>query len=180
MSRAVPDKPVLALYTYGAFLRPSADPANDGFHALNDPVMARADAAPGMIARSGYASDPGPAPWGQEVYPSFHIDNGDGWSPATLSLWRDPESLYAFTYSGLHARALARGRDWFQAPRWPPLVLWWHCVPTPPQWAEGVARIECLQANGPAADAFDFSTLFDPQGQPCSLDQSYIAALTGQ
>ena len=53
----------LALHTFGQFLKPSADPANAGFHALNDPVLERVDQAPGLIARSGYASDPGPASW---------------------------------------------------------------------------------------------------------------------
>ena len=31
---------------------------------------------------------------------------GDGWTPATLSLWRDLESAMAFSYAGLHAEAV--------------------------------------------------------------------------
>ena len=100
----------LALYTFGQFLKPAQDAANDGFHALNDPVMASVDAAPGLIARSGYASDDGTAPWGPEIYPRFYRDRGDGWSPATLSLWTDLGAVAAFTYSGLHAAAMRQGR----------------------------------------------------------------------
>ena len=118
-------RPCLALYTFGIFTRPAEDSANDGFRDRNDPIFAVVDATPGLIARSGYASDAGPAPWGAEVYPSFFTDeHGDGWSPATLSLWRDLESVFAFTYFGLHAEAMAHGRDWFREPAWPPLVLW--------------------------------------------------------
>lgn len=33
--------------------------------------------------------EPGPASWGDQVFPRFHTENGDGWAPSTLSLWRD-------------------------------------------------------------------------------------------
>lgn len=130
---------VLALYTFGIFARPAEDPANDGFRDLNDPVFATVDRAPGLIARSGYASDPGPQPWGPEVYPRAYHERGDGWSPATLSLWTDAESVWAFTYSGLHAAAMRRGRDWFHKPAWPPYALWWHDSAAPPDLGRGRA-----------------------------------------
>jgi hypothetical protein len=50
----------LALYTFGQFALPSTDPANDGFHQRNDPVLAEVDQAIGLIGRSGYAGEPGP------------------------------------------------------------------------------------------------------------------------
>lgn len=52
----------LALYTFGLFSRPAQDPANDGFYLRNDPIFAAIEHAPGFIARSGYATDPGPEP----------------------------------------------------------------------------------------------------------------------
>ena len=166
----------LALYTFGMFARPADDPVNDGFYALNDPIFALVDAAPGLIARSGYAADDGPRPWGAEVYPRFHVERGDGWSPATLSLWTDIESLFSFTYSGLHATALRRGREWFQKPSWPPLVLWWHGDPAYPTWTEGVRRHEHLHDHGPSPYAFDFRHPFDATGAPMTLDRSRVRA----
>ena len=155
----------LALYTFGQFARPSEDPANDGFHALNDPVFARVDAAPGLVARSGYPDEPeGPESWGPQVYPGFWQDNGDGWSPSTLSLWRDAASAHDWIYGGLHARAMAQGRKWFVEPRWPPYVLWWHRHETCPTWAEGVARIEALHAQGPSPEAFTFREALRDRG----------------
>lgn len=167
----------LALYTFGQFSRPADDPANDGFRALNDPVFRVADAAEGMIARSGYASDAGPLPWGEEVYPAAYDERGDGWSPATLSLWEDVESLYAFVYSGLHATALKRGREWFRKGDWPPLVLWWHQAAGLPTWAEGVERYEHLHRRGPSPFAFTFKAPFDAEGLPMRLDHTRVRAL---
>ncbi|MBM7069257.1 hypothetical protein [Actibacterium sp. 188UL27-1] len=68
----------LARYTFDEFLKPPEDPANGGFHARNDGLLALADATPGMVARSGYPDDPDQDSWGDQVYPRFHIDNGDG------------------------------------------------------------------------------------------------------
>lgn len=167
----------LALYTFGMFRGPAGDPANDGFHDLNDPVFASVDRAAGLIARSGYASDPGPRSWGAEVYPRFYRERGDGWSPATLSLWTDLESVVAFTYSGLHAVALRRGREWFQKPEWPPLVLWWHGGEGRPDWAEGVRRLELLHDLGPTPAAFDVRTPFDEAGAAIRLDRARLRDL---
>ena len=161
----------LALYTFGQFIKPADDTANDGFRALNDPVFATVDKAHGLIARSGYASDEGPGPWGEEVYPRFYEDRGDGWSPATLSLWHDIESVFAFTYDGLHAEALKRGREWFRSPDWPPLVLWWHRRKGTPTWSEGVERIEHLDDHGPSAHAFTFKSPFDEAGNAIKINR---------
>ena len=40
----------LALYTFGLFIKPAEDEANDGFYALNDPIFELADRTKGLIA----------------------------------------------------------------------------------------------------------------------------------
>ncbi len=165
----------LALYTFGQFAKPADDPANQGFHELNDPILDIVDQAPGLLARSGYASDPGPESWGEEVYPEFYVERGDGWSPATLSLWQDMESLFAFTYFGLHAEALKRGHEWFEKPTWPPLVMWWHAGSENPTWAEGVMRHKHLHTNGSTPFAFTFKQPFDEDGASTKLDKLKVA-----
>ncbi len=162
----------LALYTFGIFKRPSDDAANEGFHLRNNPILGLVDRSPGMIARSGYESDPGPASWGKQVYPRFYVEQGDGFSPSTLSLWSDLESVFAFTYFGLHAEAMAHCREWFQKPQWPPYVLWWIKVGENPAWADGVARHEHLHDHGPSAFAFNFKNAFDWRGQAVELDHT--------
>lgn len=178
-------QPRIALYTFGIFARPSADPANDGFHARNDANLAAAEASAGFIARSGYDGDPGPASWGAHCYPRFYTGT-DAHSPSTLSLWRDLEAPFAFTYHGLHAEALSHGRDWFAKPilpptlhraakpAWPPYVLWWVAQDHVPNWREAVERLEHLHDHGATAHAFDWKTPFDADGAPCSIDRARI------
>ena len=138
------------------------------------------ETVPGFIARSGYASDPGPQSWGEEIYPEFYVERGDGWSPATLSLWESLEATFAFTYFGFHADALKRGREWFQKPSWPPLVLWWHEQEAVPTWQEGVARHKHLHEHGPSPTGFTFKQAFDADGIPVHLDKAKVQELTGR
>ena len=160
----------LALYTFGVFARPAEDPVNDGFYELNDPIMDRVDQAPGMIARSGYADEPGPESWGEEVYPPFYKESGDGWSPATLSLWTDMESAFAFSYFGLHASALKKGREWFLSPEWPPYAAWWCDRDHRPLWREAIGKHALLHERGPTPEAFNFKSPFDRDGDRVKID----------
>jgi len=174
-------RPCLALYTFGIFAKPAEDPANDGFRDRNDPIFAVVDATLGLIARSGYDADPAPLSWGEQVQPRFFTDeHGDVWSPATLSLWQDLEAVFAFTYFGLHAEAMSRGRDWFREPAWPPLVLWWQAEEGYPQWAEGVRRHHLLHDHGPTPEAFTFAQAFDPSGARVRIDRARVKALASR
>ncbi len=169
----------LALFTFGIFIKPDEHPDNDGFHERNDPILAEVDAAPGLISRSGYPDEPGPASWGDQVYPRFYVERGDGWCPETLSLWVDMESAMAFSYDGLHAEALALGRTWFQKPQWPPYVAWWVDRDHVPDWAEAVERHEHLHDHGASAFAFSFKHAFDAGGSPVKVDSQKIRAIAG-
>jgi len=168
----------LALYTFGVFALPSDDPANDGFHERNDPILAAVDHAPGFIARSGYDDEPGPETWGEQVHPSFYIERGDGWSPATLSLWIDLESAFAFSYYGLHAEALAHGREWMVKPEWPPYVLWWVDEEHRPDWHEAVARHLQLHEQGPTSGAFSFKQPYDAGGRKTNVDRDRVKEIS--
>ncbi|MEP4433494.1 MAG: DUF3291 domain-containing protein, partial [Hyphomicrobiales bacterium] len=106
--------------------------------------------------------------WGEQVQPRFYEERGDGWSPATLSLWRDVESLFKFTYSGVHKEAFARGKQWMIRGDWPPYVLWWVEKDHRPDWAEGVARFEHLHDHGPTERAFNFKQVFGVDGSTVS------------
>jgi hypothetical protein len=90
---------------------------------------------------------------------------------ATLSLWRDLESVHAFAYSGHHLEALRQRADWFEPRRWPTYVAWWVSDDKIPSWDEAYARLERLHAEGPTADAFDFHHPFDPDEQPARLER---------
>jgi hypothetical protein len=164
----------LAIYNFGMFKVAGSDPANQGFHDRGDPNLAAAEQSDGFIARSGYEDDPGPESWGQQIYPRFYVERGDGWSPSTLSLWRDIASLMAFSYSGVHAEAMRHAREWFVKPAWPGYVLWWVDAGHTPEWAEGVERMEFLHDNGGSPFAFDFKTPFDALGNPVLIDRELV------
>jgi hypothetical protein len=165
----------VALYTFGVFREPSADPVNAGFHDRNDLNFAAAEASHGFIARAGYDDEPSPwGLWGAKLYPEFYEERGDGWSPATLSLWEDLESPYAFSYSGIHAEALKHGRSWFVKPRWPPYALWWVAGDHVPHWEEAVLRHKHLHVHGPTPYAFDFKIEFGPDGNTRRMNRDRV------
>ncbi len=138
----------LALYTFGLFTRPAEDPANDGFHAVNDPIFERVRQADGFLGHATYEDMDGGWDAGTQIYPRWYEERGDGWSPATLSLWRDAEAARAFTFTGMHAAAMRRARDWFREGPWPGHVAWWVADRHFPGWAEAIARYEALADHG--------------------------------
>jgi hypothetical protein len=167
----------VALYTFGQFLVPAKDPANDGFYdrePLNFDAVANSH---GFIARSGYPDEPGPESWGPQVFPRFYEDNGDGFAPSTLSIWESLEAIHAFAYSGIHAEALKLGRKWFRKPQWPPYVLWWLPTGQKPDWSQGTKKLEWLHDHGADATAFDFKTPFASDGKLGTLDRALIKCI---
>lgn len=163
-----------ALYTFGIFEKPAESQINEGFRTRNDPLLQLVDRAPGLVGRSGYEGDPGPGSWGKQVYPRFYLEKGDGWSPSTLSVWQDLESALAFTYFGLHAEALAHGREWFKKPEWPPYVLWWVNKKEFPNWSDGITRLEHLHDRGPMHYAFNFKNAFDASNNAYVVDRERV------
>lgn len=164
----------LALYNFSMFRVPSEHAANQGFHERNDRNFLVAEHSDGFVARSGYADEPGPESWGEQVFPRFYVDNGDGWSPSTLSLWHDLASPMAFSYSGFHAETMRHGHEWFPEQHWPPYVLWWVAAGHRPEWREGVERLEHLHDHGTSAFAFDFKKPFDAEGRPVEIDRAAV------
>lgn len=164
----------LALYTFGIFRAPASDAVNQGFHDRNDRNFLIAETSEGFIARSGYEEEPGPESWGEQVFPRFYLEQGDGWSPSTLSLWKDLASPMAFSYAGIHMEAMRHGREWFLKPAWPPYVLWWVEWDHTPSWTEAVVRHEFLHDHKASAFAFDFKTCFDEDGRPATIDNQLV------
>ena len=162
----------LALYTFGQFRGRAEDPVNAGFFALNGPIFAGIGGTPGLIAHAGYEDQPGWPDgigtvwdWGEMILPRFYRDKGDGWAPVTLSLWTDAGAIDAFAHRGLHARAYAQRRRWFETGDWPGHVLWWIGAECWPDWAEAARRLEHLADHGATAHAFDLGHRFPPIGE---------------
>jgi hypothetical protein len=164
----------LALYNFGLHVAEHGDPAVSGFVQREPFNFEAARRAAGFVGRSGYDGEPGPGSWGRQVFPRFIEGSGRDSGPSSLSLWRDIESLMAFSYFGVHADALKHARRWNVAQTWPPLVLFWVEEGQIPDWAEGVSRLEALADRGSTVQAFTFKQAFDPQGAPYRIDRDRV------
>jgi Domain of unknown function (DUF3291) len=170
----------LAIYNFGLHVAPSGDSAIAGFvnrEPLNFEAAARAE---GYIDRSGYDGEPGPQSWGVQIFPRFIEGSGFTSGPSSLSLWADPESLLAFSYSGVHAEALKNARAWNVKQQWPPLVLFWVKAGEKPQWCQGVERLEYLADHGPTAFAFTFKQPFYPDGTLYQIDRARVKTIAAR
>jgi hypothetical protein len=110
--------------------------------------------------------------WGELVCPQFLAAELHPNVARTLSLWRSLESVFAYSYAGLHREALALREQWFRRPEYPNHVIWWVGDDHVPTFIESTARLEQLHSSGPGRHAFDFKHAFDPVGNPMALDRA--------
>jgi hypothetical protein len=170
----------LAIYNFGIHVDTSDSAAVRGF-VLREPMnFAAAERAPGFIARSGYKGVPGPRSWGPLVFPRFLAEHGAADGVSSLSLWRDIESLMAFTYTGVHADALKHARNWAVVQEWPPMVLFWVPAGRRPDWEEGAKRLEMLFDHGSGPQCFTFKEPCDPDGRPTKIDRALMKQLAAE
>ncbi len=92
----------------------------------------------------------------------------------TPSVWRDLESVMAYSYGGLHAEALAKRKDWFEHGTWPGYVVWWVGDDQPVTWDEAHRRYELLYHQGSSPDAFNFKQPFSPDGHPHTINRDEV------
>lgn len=139
----------LAQINIARFLRDKDDPANLDFMDALARVNAAAERAPGFVWRLVGETDVNSAV-------DVEVVAGDPRLIVNLSVWRDLESLAAFTYRQQeHVAIMRRRREWFE--RLPvSLALWWIPAGHRPTVAEGLARIDTLARSGPTRDAFTF------------------------
>jgi len=140
----------LAQINIARMVHPIDDPRMADFVALLAPVNALADNAPGFVWRlqgdSGNATD-----ISYEDDPFILVN---------MSVWESVEALRDFTYKGDHLKVYRDRRNWFQKVEAPQYCLWWVPAGHVPTVAEGRARLEHYQKNGPTPHAFWFSKLY--------------------
>ncbi len=169
----------VVLYTFAIFKEPRHSEYNKGFNDRNPFVYVSAENSEGFVDRSGQSWKRDHADrnrdWGdRNVSPRFLTTAAHGDTAATLSLWEDVKSVYAFTYAGFHAEVLKMRDDWFSKGDYPAYVAWWIADDESPVQADGAERLEHLHDNGPTAHAFDFKSPFDAKGHPLSMDRQKI------
>ncbi|WP_407542435.1 DUF3291 domain-containing protein (plasmid) [Deinococcus radiomollis] len=114
-----------------------------------------------------------------EGFLGFPAEQGDdtGRASTTLSVWRDLESVFAFSYAGVHAEALVKRQEWFVPSEFPGYAAWWIPDDQEPSWSEALDRFDRLCHAGPGMHAFDFKHALGSDGQPYQIDRDAVKAL---
>jgi hypothetical protein len=129
------------------------DPDMSGFVEMLDPINDQADAAPGFVWRlTGEGSN-------NATDITFY---NDPLKLVNMSVWTDVSALRNYVYRTEHATMVKRRNEWADALDSTHLVLWWVPAGHVPDIAEGEARLEMLEANGPTPDAFTFGRPYEP------------------
>ncbi|MCH8801536.1 MAG: DUF3291 domain-containing protein [Chloroflexi bacterium] len=183
----------LAFYTFAILEETHGHPHSKGFVDRISGVFESAERSDGFIDRAGsrYSEDQSSV-WGdpsasprftqehrdaRPVDPSMTPEQtaaSDGYEAATVSMWDDLESVYAFAYNGRHFEALKKRQEWFVNPEWPSYVAWWVEDGENPTREDAGKRLEHLHDEGSTPYAFDFKTPFDSAGLPWKMDRSKI------
>lgn len=151
--------PQVAFHTIGLLQMPLGSPQLKDYEAITPTLFERMREAPGFIRL---------VDWEGVLRPKFA--QAEGCFPvSTLSVWSDLESVFTFSYRGIHGDAMRRRREWFHKPEQPTHVAWWVANDHVPSWAEAVERHEHLHDNGPTPFAFSFHSAFNAAGSPMQV-----------
>ncbi|MBO9716721.1 MAG: DUF3291 domain-containing protein [Pseudoxanthomonas sp.] len=96
-----------------------------------------------------------------------------------MSVWKDVESLRAFTYRSDHASIMRRRHEWTERMDEAYAVFWWVSAGHRPGVLEAWERLEHLRMHGASPRAFTLRTPFpapDAQMEPVSLPDPAPAA----
>jgi hypothetical protein len=158
--------------TFGVLYESRAHPRSKGFIDRIPAALVQAERSEGFIDRSYLDMETGLHSWGEPVCPRFLPEELHPNVARTLSLWRNLESVFAFSYAGLHREAMTLRDEWFRKREFPNHVIWWVADDHRPTWVESTTRLEQLQANGPGPDAFNFRHAYDCDGQPIVVNRA--------
>jgi hypothetical protein len=160
----------VAQVNIGRLRAPIDDPLIADFVDALDHVNALADRAPGFVWRlqteAGNATDLQPT--------------DDELVKINLSVWDSVDALADFVYRSGHTAYLRRRREWFE--RYPKAytALWWIPAGHVPTIAEALDRLELIEARGPTAEAFSFTTRFPPPSDDLGVDGPDIETVDAQ
>jgi len=134
----------IAQFNFGRMRWPAEDPRMAGFVGALDQVFALADTARGFVRRIDDA----------EIARGLAAAGFDPRTSATVSVWRDLESLRSYTFDTVHGTHLTRAAEWFEKSASPQLVIWPCAENSHPNVREALARLDDLRQYGPSERAF--------------------------
>lgn len=114
-----------------------------------DKINALADAATGFVWR--LQGDSGNA---TEI--NFSDDPRE---ITNMSVWQTADDLEHYIWNTAHRGFMQRGNRWFLPPAKRTFVMWWVPIGHVPTLDEARERLAMIEANGPTAEAFDWTSL---------------------
>ena len=180
----------LAFYTCAILEESHGNPHSKGFTDRVPSVFESAEEAEGFVDRAGSRYlETQDSPWGDPgASPRFTAEQrearikddsvttaaSDGSEAATVLIWDDLESVYAFAYNGRHMEALKKRSEWFVNLEWPTYIAWWVEDGETPTREDPASQLEHLDDKGSTPHAFDFKAPFDAAGTPWKMHRSKI------
>ncbi|MES9685014.1 DUF3291 domain-containing protein [Gottfriedia acidiceleris] len=147
----------VAIYTVGRLKHPYDHSTSRQFFSVGNDIFRQATKSGHMI--DAFSSDGISLP--------EEASKGNGYPILTLTVWKNLESLYRFTYSGQHKQALKDRSKWMESYKEKHLsyVVWWTEKQSDVSWEEAFKRYDYYIQNGPTPTAFDFKHAFDQYGE---------------
>jgi hypothetical protein len=145
----------LAQVNIARMLAPIASPVMAEFVSYLDPINALAESSDGFIWR---LKDDGNNATSIKMY-------DDDFIIVNMSVWRDIDALFHFTYRTSHTEVFRKRGSWFEKMPEMHYVLWWVPKGHQPTVAEAEERLNYIRANGETAKGFTFKKRFDATGQ---------------
>ena len=140
----------LAEVNIGRILGPMDSPVMAEFAANLDRINALAETSEGFIWR--LKDDTNNATSIPITEDRFLILN--------LSVWRNIDDLFTFTYRTAHAEYVKRRTEWFERMKEMYLACWYVPAGHNPTVAEAMDRIAHIRQHGPTPHAFNFKRRF--------------------
>jgi hypothetical protein len=146
----------LAQVNIGRLVAPEGDARVAGFFADLDRINALAERSDGFVWR--LKEEAGGNATGIPISP-------DPLLIVNLTVWRDAEALFAFTYRSAHTPVMAQRRQWFERPSGAYMALWWMEAGRTPSVEEALSKLWLLDRYGPSPQAFTFKARFPAPGK---------------
>ena len=146
----------LAQINVARLLAPQGDPTVQEFFDNLDRVNALAEASDGFVWR--LKEEDGGNATGIEISPDPNLI-------VNMSVWRDADALFAFTYRSAHTPVMSRRRRWFERSSGAYQALWWVAGGHVPTIEEGLSKLWLVDRFGPTPQAFGFKSRFPAPGQ---------------
>lgn len=176
----------LAFFTYGVLKELPGHPTVQGFIDRAQPIFMAAMGHEGCIGLATGPHNTEPfadmldadyKEWGPFALPRFYNGStamAEYRAGVTLTLWKDIDSVFQFSYTNLHADALKYRHDWIEDTGYPFYVMWWVDDDHTPTFGEACQKLEHLHDHGSSVEAFTFKQAFDASGNPTKPDASLI------